>query len=44
MIDIITYALPFGIIGDIANYIFVQKKINKIFDYRTIALNKIFNK
>ena len=44
MIDIITYALPFGIIGDIVNYLFVQNKIKKIFDYRTIALNKIFNK
>ena len=44
MTDIITYALPFGIIGDIINLIFIENKIKTIFEFRTIALNEIFNK
>ena len=44
MTDIITYALPFGIIGDIINLIFIENKIKTIFEFRTIAVNEIFNK
>tara|TARA_B100000780_G_scaffold122898_2_gene86126 strand:+ start:5333 stop:5791 length:459 start_codon:yes stop_codon:yes gene_type:complete len=42
MTDIVTYALPLGIIGDLVNYIFIEKKINTIFEFRKIALEKIF--
>ena len=44
MTDIVTYALPFGLIGDFINFIFIRKKLKTIFDYRQVALNKIFHK
>jgi len=43
MTDIVTYALPFGIIGDFVNFIFIRRKLKTVFDYRKVALNKIFN-
>ena len=43
MKDIITYIPPFGIIGRIANKVFIKKKINSIFQYRREILDKLFN-
>jgi len=43
MTDIITYIPPFGFLGDIANAIFLKKKLKNIFDFRKIILNNIFN-
>ena len=43
MTDVITYIPPFGLIGDIANQLFLKKKLNNIFKHRSIALNKMFN-
>lgn len=43
MTDIIHYKLPLGILGDIARVLFVKKKLNGIFDYRTEVLEKKFN-
>ncbi len=34
MIDIVSYQLPFGIIGKMAHPILVKKRLNDIFDYR----------
>ena len=34
MTDIISYKLPFGILGRIVNFLFIKKKINDIFNYR----------
>jgi ligand-binding SRPBCC domain-containing protein len=42
MKDIITYQPPFGILGRIANKLFINKKLNEIFDYRKVALEKKF--
>jgi ligand-binding SRPBCC domain-containing protein len=42
MEDIVTYAVPFGLIGRIANSLIISKKIKSIFELRTQALNKIF--
>ena len=44
MRDIVTYKLPFGFFGIVLNKLFIQKKINSIFDYRFEVLDKIFNK
>lgn len=44
MTDIVTYALPFGIIGNFINLIFIRKKLKTVFDYRKVALNKIYHK
>jgi len=43
MVDIISYKLPFGIIGRLVNKLFIKKKLNKIFNYRFNRMNDIFN-
>lgn len=42
MTDIVTYIPPFGVIGAIANTLFIRKQLQAIFSYRTVALNKKF--
>ena len=42
MSDIITYAPPLGILGAIANWLFIKKQLREIFDYRKAAVIKIF--
>lgn len=42
MHDIVTYKPPLGFIGTIANFVFIQRKLKQIFDYRAIALKRIF--
>jgi ligand-binding SRPBCC domain-containing protein len=34
MTDIVHYKLPFWVLGDIANTLFVKKQLKAIFDYR----------
>ena len=43
MIDIISYKLPFGIIGRCVNYLFIKNQLNSIFNYRYEKMNEIFN-
>ncbi len=43
MTDIIHYKLPLGVLGDLANTLFVRKKLHGIFDYRFKVLEKKFN-
>lgn len=43
MTDLITYEPPFGILGAIANQLFIKKQLNEIFEYRRIILDKHFN-
>jgi ligand-binding SRPBCC domain-containing protein len=42
MKDIVSYQPPFGFLGALANRLFIRKKLNEIFDYRRIALEKRF--
>ncbi len=42
MTDIVSYQPPFGVLGAIANKLFIRKKLQEIFDYRTKALERIF--
>jgi ligand-binding SRPBCC domain-containing protein len=44
MTDIVTYQPPFGIIGAIANYIIIRNRLQQIFDYRSVAMEKRFGK
>ena len=44
MIDIVHYRIPLGILGDIANRLFVRAKLQSIFDYRFEAVEKLFGK
>jgi ligand-binding SRPBCC domain-containing protein len=43
MTDIITYVPPMGMLGKITNYLFIRKKVYKIFDYRKKIIEQIFN-
>jgi ligand-binding SRPBCC domain-containing protein len=42
MKDIISYIPPFGFLGSIANSILIKKKLNEIFDFRRVAMEKRF--
>lgn len=43
MSDIVSYQPPMGILGNIANSLFIKRKLNEIFDYRTKVLYQLFN-
>lgn len=42
MIDIVHYRIPLGILGQIANWLFVRQQLNTIFEYRTKAVDSLF--
>ena len=42
MVDILDYALPFGILGRIFHPVIVKPKLNEIFNYKRKKLIKIF--
>ena len=44
MHDILDYAIPYSIFGQVANKILVQKEVNNIFTYRTKAIEDLFGK
>ncbi|MEJ2004616.1 MAG: SRPBCC family protein [Cyclobacteriaceae bacterium] len=44
MTDEVNYAIPMGILGRFANWLFVEKQVNAIFDYRFNILEQRFRK
>lgn len=42
MTDIISYQVPFGFLGSLANGIIVKRKLEEIFEYRNKALKELF--
>ncbi len=44
MDDIIHYKIPFGLLGVLANHLFVRKKLASIFAYRKQQLEALFGK
>ncbi len=44
MTDIVHYKIPFWILGDIANNLFVKKQLEGIFDYRYKKVEELFGK
>jgi len=44
MVDLVNYKPPFGIIGSVANALFIRKMLKNIFIYRKLKLEKIFGK
>ncbi|WP_293298075.1 SRPBCC family protein [Pedobacter sp. UBA4863] len=44
MKDKVTYAIPFGILGQVVNKLIVKHKLAEIFDYRTKIILEIFKK
>nr|WP_294859014.1 SRPBCC family protein [uncultured Fluviicola sp.] len=43
MTDIITYSMPFGMIGKFVHWLFVKKQLENIFDYRIRKVDELFN-
>ena len=43
MTDLITYRLPFGILGDLMHWVIVEEKIDHIFQFRRDTLTKLFS-
>lgn len=44
MIDDVSYALPFGLLGRLVNSLLVEKQVRDIFKFRAEAVEKIFRK
>lgn len=44
MTDLVHYKIPLGWLGDIANWLFVRRQLNGIFNYRRNKLEEIFGK
>lgn len=42
MTDIVTYQPPMGFLGAVANFLFIKRQLQTIFDYRKIALENRF--
>jgi ligand-binding SRPBCC domain-containing protein len=38
MRDTVRYALPYGPLGELAHWLFVERDVQRIFDYRTVSL------
>lgn len=43
IIDEVNYAIPFGMLGRLANRLFVQREVSTIFDYRRKILEGMFS-
>jgi ligand-binding SRPBCC domain-containing protein len=44
MRDIVTYKPPFGILGRIANGLFIKKQLKGIFDYRHRKIEELYGR
>ena len=44
MTDIVHYKIPFWLLGDIANTVFVKHQLEQIFQFRFAAVEKLFGK
>jgi ligand-binding SRPBCC domain-containing protein len=42
MTDRVTYALPFGPLGDLVHTLWVRRTLRRIFDYRNEAVSRLF--
>ena len=42
MIDRVTYVLPFGLLGDIVHAVWVRRRLDSIFDFRTQKTTELF--
>jgi ligand-binding SRPBCC domain-containing protein len=43
MTDQVTYALPFGPLGNLVHRIYIRRRLAKIFDYRYEMVNTLFS-
>jgi ligand-binding SRPBCC domain-containing protein len=42
MTDRVTYAIPFGVLGDLLNAVWISKRLKKIFDFRGKKITELF--
>jgi len=42
MEDVVRYALPLGVLGQIAHWLMVERDVQSIFDYRTEKITELF--
>lgn len=42
MTDIVSYQLPFGLLGRFAHFLFVKKKLHSIFSFRAQVIHQVF--
>ena len=42
MTDRVTYVLPFGLLGDVVHAVWVQGRLNSIFDFRVRKITELF--
>ncbi len=42
MNDLVTYAVPFSLLGDVVNTFWIQGRLARIFDYRTRKIAQLF--
>ena len=42
MTDIVSYSLPFGVLGKFAHWLFVRKQLEQLFDYRFRKVEELF--
>lgn len=42
MIDHVTYALPFGLLGELVHSLYVRRRLENIFDYRREKVKELF--
>ena len=42
MTDLVHYKIPYWFLGDVANAIFVRKKLQEIFDFRKVKVEELF--
>ena len=44
MTDIVSYKPPFGFLGSIANSLLIKNQLEEIFEFRTVAMEKMFGR
>lgn len=44
MTDEVSYAIPLGVFGRLANYLFVRRRVNYIFEFRRKRVEELFRK
>lgn len=42
MTDRVTYALPFGLLGELTHRLYIRRRLEQIFDYRRKKVNALF--
>lgn len=42
MRDILYYKVPFGLVGKLADFLFVKAKVKQIFEFRNLRINELF--